>query len=100
MDVEVVPAALCLKLVEDESDGDVATVPVGVQDPAAHAVLGVERATALVNDTFLQVQAEREGENKIYQKWWNAKVKVNQTKVSLFQGKRDPKLAKVWKKQD
>lgn len=69
MDVEVVPAALCLKLVEDESDGDVATVPVGVQDPAAHAVLGVERAAAIVNDTFLQVQAERKGENKNYQKW-------------------------------
>lgn len=68
MDVEVVPAALCLKLVEDESDR-FATVPVGVQDPAAHAVLGVEWAAALVNDTFLQVQAEREGENKIYQKW-------------------------------
>lgn len=53
MDVEVVPATLSLKFLEDKSDGDVATVLVCVQQPTAHAVLGVEWTTPLINYTLL-----------------------------------------------
>ena len=57
MDVEVVPATLRLKLIEDQPEGHIAAVHPCVQDPAAHAILGVQGTTALVNDSLLCFKA-------------------------------------------